>query len=157
MAIVPINKITLYGIIDQKEAVLEGLQRLGCAHLINLTPGGLGKAGRAEDTPSKPTRHCNTCMRVPFSGSKRKNPEDFDFAAVEHEALEIRQRHQELSDECDLLAAAIDATKPWGEFHLPSEEQFGALRFWFYVVPHYQDGKGRRGRSEPRLASGRAR
>ena len=137
MAIVPVSKITLYGIIDQKESVLDGLQRLGCAHLINLTPGtGEGRPGRGFSVEAhEALQYLHTC---PIQRRQAKNPEDFDFAAVEHEALEIRQRHQELSDERDLLTGAIDTASPWGEFHLPAEEERGALRFWFYVVPHYK-------------------
>ncbi len=137
MAIVPVSQVTLYGIIDQKEAVLEGLQRLGCAHLINLTPGtGEGRPGRGFSVEAhEALQYLHTC---PIQRQQAKNPEDFDFDAVEHEALEIRQRHQELSDECDLLVGAIDAASPWGEFHLPAEAERGALRFWFYVVPHYK-------------------
>ncbi len=36
MAIVPLNKLTIYGMSDQKADVLDGLQRLGCLHLIGL-------------------------------------------------------------------------------------------------------------------------
>lgn len=137
MAIVPVSKITLYGIIDQKEAVLEGLQRLGCAHLINLTPGtGEGRPGRGFSVEAhEALQYLHAC---PIQRQQAKNPKDFDFDAVEHEALEIRQRHQKLLDERDLLVNAIEVTGPWGEFHLPVEEECGALRFWFYVVPHYK-------------------
>ena len=38
MAIVPVSKVTIYGIADQKEAVLDGLQSLGCTHLVSLNP-----------------------------------------------------------------------------------------------------------------------
>ena len=73
-----------------------------------------------------------------FHERRLQPAEQVDFAAVEREALEIRQRQEELSDERDLLAGAIDAARPWGEFHLPVEEEHSALRFWFYVVPHYR-------------------
>ena len=46
MAIVPVSKVTFYGIADQKEAILDGLQDLGCTHLVALAPG------TGEDRPS---------------------------------------------------------------------------------------------------------
>ncbi len=111
MAIVPINNITLYGSIDQKQAVLEGLQRLGCAHLINLTPAtGDGKPGRGYSTEAQEAlQYLSTC---PDRHQQAENPLGFDFATVEHEALTIRQRHDELLGERDSLAKAIDAVKP---------------------------------------------
>ena len=36
MAIVPVAKVTLYGTADQKDAVLDGLQELGCLHLLDV-------------------------------------------------------------------------------------------------------------------------
>ena len=38
MTIVPLNKVTLCGLSQDQEAVLEELQRLGCMHLIPLQP-----------------------------------------------------------------------------------------------------------------------
>ena len=37
MAIVPVAKVTLYGSASQKVTVLEGLQALGCMHLLDLS------------------------------------------------------------------------------------------------------------------------
>lgn len=137
MAIVPVNKITLYGIADEKEAVLDGLQRLGCAHVVNLSPGtGEGRPERGYSIEAhEALQYLREC---PVQRQEARDREDFDFVAVEREALEIRRRQQELSDERELLAGAIDATAPWGEFHLPAEDNRGGLRFWFYVVPHYR-------------------
>ena len=39
MAIVPLAKVTLYGPATEKDAVLDGVQRLGCLHLNDLDPG----------------------------------------------------------------------------------------------------------------------
>ncbi len=137
MAIVPLNIFTLHGTLDQKEAVLEGLQRLGCAHLISLTPGkSKGKPGRgcARET-CQALRYLQTC---PTESQQATNSAEFDFASVEREALLIQQRSQALTDERDYLTTAIGATRPWGEFHIPLVERNNSLRFWFYVVPRQQ-------------------
>jgi V/A-type H+-transporting ATPase subunit I len=39
MSIVPLVKVTLYGPAAEKDAVLDGLQRLGCMHLNDLRRG----------------------------------------------------------------------------------------------------------------------
>ena len=137
MAIVPVNKVTLYGIADHKEAVLDGLQSLGCTHLVNLNPGpGDGRPGSGYSVEAH--QALQYLLACPVQHRQARNPKDFDFARTEQEALEIRRREQELSDEHDALVKAIDATTPWGEFQLPPEGAHGALRFWFYIVPHYR-------------------
>jgi len=135
MAIVPVNKVTLYGIADHKQAVLEGLQDLGCAHLVNLTPGtGDGQPGPGYSVDAhKALKYLQAC---PTQRRPTRDPRHFDFAAVEREALAIRRRERELNDECEAVRAAIAAVKPWGDFRLPSEDELGPLRLWFYVVPH---------------------
>ena len=135
MAIVPVNRVTLYGIADHKQAVLDGLQDLGCAHLVNLTPG----TGDGQPSPGysveahKALQYLQTC---PTQRRQVRDPRHFDFAAVEREVLAIRRREQELNDECDFVRTAIEAVKPWGDFRLPPEDEPGAFRLWFYVVPH---------------------
>jgi len=135
MAIVPVSKVTLYGIADHKQAVLEGLQELGCAHLVNLRPG----TDEVRPNPAYSVEAHQALQYLQACPAQRRqvrNPKDFDFAAVEREALEIRGREQELNDECDFIVKAIEAVEPWGDFNLPPEHECDGLRFWFYVVPH---------------------
>ena len=123
MAIVPVNKITLYGIADRKEAVLDGLQDLGCTHLVNLTPG-TGE-GRPEPGFSVEAHEALQYLHAcPVQRRQATDDKSFDFALAEREALKIRRRRQELSDERDLLVKAIDSARPWGDFHLPPEQIF---------------------------------
>jgi V/A-type H+-transporting ATPase subunit I len=135
MAIVPVSKITLYGIADQKEAILEGLQDLGCTHLVNLTPG----SGDGHPVPAysveahEALKYLETC---PTQRRPKTDRNGFDFAAVQRETLEIKQRERELNDERDDVVSAIEAVRPWGDFRAPPPEETGGLRFWFYVVPH---------------------
>ena len=135
MAIVPVSKVTLYGIADHKRAVLDGLQSLGCTHLVNLTPG-TGEGGPNAGFSVDAHKALQYLQASTVQRRQSRDSEDFDFAAVEREALEIRRREQELKDERDFVLKAIEAVEPWGDFHLPSEEEHNGLRFWFYVVPH---------------------
>ena len=137
MAITPVNKVTLYGIADQKEAVLDGLQSLGCVHLVNLTPGS-GEGQPAPGFSVEAHEALHYLRACPTQRRQVKDRKDFDFAEVEREALEIRGREQELQDERDFVLKAIDALEPWGEFRVPAEEELGGAQLWFYVVPHYR-------------------
>ena len=140
MAIVPLKKVSLFGITDRKEAVLEDLQRLGCTHLVNLTPGtGDGRPERGYSVESHEAfQYLVSC---PDQRKPAVDQENFDFGAVEQEALEIRQKEQELSDERDALVKAIQKTQPWGEFRLPPWNDHPELTFWFYAIPHYRTEK----------------
>ena len=140
MAIVPLKKVSLFGMTDRKEAVLEGLQRLGCTHLVNLTPGtGDGKPQRGYSVEAHEAFQFLLCC--PVQRKRAVDEEDFDFGAVEREALEIRQKEQDLTDERDALVKKIEQTRPWGEFRLPPAEDHPELTFWFYAIPHYRIDK----------------
>ena len=140
MAIVPLKKVSLFGMTDRKQAVLEDLQRLGCTHLVNLTPGtGDGRPERGYSVESHEAfQYLVSC---PDQRKPAVDQENFDFGAVEQEALEIRQKEQELSDERDALVKAIQKTQPWGEFRLPPWNDHPELTFWFYAIPHYRTEK----------------
>lgn len=62
----------------------------------------------------------------------------FDAAAMQQAALENQRQVEVLQDEADKLGAQISQLKPWGNFTLPTLEELGGMRFWFYVVPHQE-------------------
>ena len=81
MAITPVNEVTLYGIADQKEAVLDGLQSLGCVHLMNLTPGtGEGRPAPGFSVEAHEALHY--LRACPIQRRQVKDCTDFDFAEV---------------------------------------------------------------------------
>ncbi len=137
MAIVPVAKVTLYGMADQKEAVIDGLQEIGCLHLLDLSQSRDEKAERQHLSPNavealKFLRACPIHQRAVQVDS------DFQFDDVVGPALSIEQQQQELQAERDELKQSIAALVPWGDFQLPTGSEFGGLSFWFYVVPHYR-------------------
>jgi V/A-type H+/Na+-transporting ATPase subunit I len=60
MSIIALSKVTLYGPAAEKDAVLDGLQSLGCLHLNNLQPGAAEGLNPGPRTPTR-ARHCSTC------------------------------------------------------------------------------------------------
>src|SRR5512132_3108787 len=134
MAIVPLVKVTLYGSSADKDAVLDGLQQLGCVHLNDLGSGGAaarddGAAARAalqylEDSPVR---------RPPARPAAR-----VDLQALVRDVLDERDRTHALVEEREQLRKAIADVEPWGDFTLPDWGREGRLRFWFYVVPLHQ-------------------
>ena len=132
--IVPLMKVTTCGLVEDKERILAELQEMGCLHLIALKP--------EEETLTKggPYPHSRDALRFLLSCPQRRrqvrDPSKFDALAVEHQALELRDKIQTLEDERDFLRGRIANLRPWGEFTFPPREELNNLRLWFYVVPH---------------------
>ncbi len=133
MSIVPLVKVTLYGPAAEKDAVLDGLQRLGCLHLNDLGPAAGDAAGSAVAADARAA--LQFLQDSPVQRRAVSRAAEFDLAAVVKEALEIRDRSHALVEEHDQLRKRIAEATPWGDFELPKWVQDGPLRFWFYAVP----------------------
>ena len=135
MSIVTLKKITLCGLLSDKEAAMAGLQRLGCLHLISLRPEPREPenepSGRA-DAAYQALRWLDDCPR-----KRRAMHEDpyFDMQAVVNKTLEYRQRLRETADRWDFLQQRIRDLEPWGYFEFPPVEALAGRRLWFYVIP----------------------
>ena len=133
MAIVPLNKMTLYGAESRRQVVIERLQDLGCVHLVDL---GHDPSGDTVTDASRETREALQYLRAcPEQLWKVRRRDGFDRAKVVAEALHLRNQGQERRDERDELQKAIELIEPWGEFRLPDGDTIGNIRLWFYVVP----------------------
>lgn len=138
MAIAPVIKATLFGAVDQKELVLDGLQNLGCMHVIDL------REKREVVSPARPDISAETYDAVKFLRTcptqRRpiKNHPEFQLECVVQEALQNERRQQELKAERDELVIAIRDLLPWGTFRFPKTREFGDLLLWFYAMPHYK-------------------
>lgn len=135
MAIVPLQKVTFYGLSSQRDIVLDGLQQLGCLHLIDL-PGGGGKL--LEDAErhqvSEAIKYLQACA-IQNSNQHTHYLGDRNCLSVAQEVLANQQQADQLIDERESLQKAISALEPWGDFQLPDLEQTGGLRLWFYPLP----------------------
>jgi V/A-type H+/Na+-transporting ATPase subunit I len=140
MSIVPLVKVTLYGPAAEKDAVLDGLQQLGCLHLNDLHQSD---AAAVDLTPHRSdTREALQYLHdSPVRRRALRHAEKVDYEAVVREVLEARDRSRALAEEREQLHRWITDLEPWGDFELPDWAQEGDLRFWFYIVPHYQMGR----------------
>ena len=137
MSIVPLIKVTIYGPYAEKDAVLDGLQRLGCLHLSDLRSGAVTAANiTAPDTQARAAlQYLQDC---PVHRRPLTREAGVDLQALVKEALEVRDRWRMLDEEREQLRKWISDLEPWGDFDLPAWAQEGPLRFWFYVVPNHQ-------------------
>lgn len=134
MSIVPMRRITLCGLLGEKEQVLAGLQDLGCVHLIPLRRSGT----LAPDDPVL-RRRTETAFRhleeAPYKLRPFRPSTAFDLSAVVDEIVANRARLRQLRDRRDALEQRIDTLELWGDFRLPPVEDIGGQRLWFYVLP----------------------
>lgn len=134
MSIVPLVRVTLCGLLDDRDATLRGLQDLGVAHL--LAAGGTDpERSPGYASPSSAREALHYLQGAANRWHQVHDPQGFDARAVEERALAIRRQTRELEDEQLRLERRIRDLEPWGDFAMldpATVEQ----RLWFYVVPH---------------------
>jgi V/A-type H+-transporting ATPase subunit I len=135
MAIVPLVKVTLCGPAAEKDAVLDGLQMLGCLHLNDLRHDA-AVAGQPEPSYQNARQALQYLQDSPVRRRALRQRDNVDIEAVVKEALDVRDRSRALAEEREQLSKWITDLEPWGDFELPQWAKEGPLRFWFYIVPH---------------------
>ncbi|MDJ0681088.1 MAG: V-type ATPase 116kDa subunit family protein [Xenococcaceae cyanobacterium MO_167.B52] len=136
MTIVPLKKVTVLGLKFEQEAILEGLQCLGCMHLIPLQPPaqelGFGLSDRYKEA-QEALRHI---MEVPRRRHQVREETNFNLDEVVTAALANKQQLREAEDQKLFLTNRLKKLAPWGNFTLPDLNELGGYRLWFYQVPH---------------------
>lgn len=134
MAIVKLDKMTLYGPMSQKEQILKSLQEFGCVHLTDLEQG---KSQVSEFQPVLSKSH--KALEFLKSSSLQRNqaarPAEFDRKEIVDQALEIQNQQRELTDESLTLKKEIHELEPWGDFQAPENNEIAGIQFWFYAIP----------------------
>ncbi|WP_442508612.1 V-type ATP synthase subunit I [Novipirellula sp. SH528] len=137
MSIVKLRKVTLYGAALQRDEVLQRLQQMGCLHLIDLNDVADHKtphhAYRSEVHEAikylRATPAANPNQHKKYTGGR-------ECLETAREVLRNKHLREQLQDERDFLAKAIDQTRPWGDFRIPQDPLPHRMRLWFYPIPH---------------------
>lgn len=133
MSIEALKKITLYGLQSEKNELLQGLQQLGCMHLIPLVqPDEI----QTEQTEPQAAREALSWLQN--CGVKRREAQfTADLSATDIVALvqDNKVRHRAASDRCEALTKRIREVQPWGEFAFPPLDEMAGMRLWFYIIP----------------------
>ena len=137
MAIVPLDKLTLIGTESQRETVLDGLQRLGCLHLLDLAKVQGARPGAP--VICRPAREALGYLRAcPVQRRQARSRKGYDCPTIDAQALQLKRRQEKLEDERDELGNAIKELQPWGEFDGLSPEELRGWRFWPFVLSHQE-------------------
>lgn len=135
MTIVPLKKITVFGLGKEKGSVLDALQGVGCVHLIALNPS---PAELEEDASPKALNAQHALKYLTDAPLKRRQlhyVSDFDVDDFVDRVLDNKQRLLQVSDHRDFLDKRIGELLPWGDFVLPPTGELGDWHLWFYIVP----------------------
>lgn len=135
MSIVPLVKVNLVGILDDKEKVLEAAQEFGALHLIPLTSA----QKELEAVPAGRGREAAEALRwlvnSPAQRRPMTHPDGFQLDQVVASALENKKALKACEDRLSRLDRRIHDVEPWGEFSFSDLADIGDYRLWFYVVP----------------------
>ncbi|GAB4534835.1 MAG: V-type ATP synthase subunit I [Roseibium sp.] len=144
MSIVPLVKVSLIGVLDDKDKVLEAAQDFGALHLIPLAPA----QKELEAVPSAGGREASEALRwlldAPAQRRPVTRPEGFELEDVVARTLANRKALKDCEDRLARLERRIRDVEPWGEFSFSDLAEIGDHRLWFYVVPN-----GKLGRIDP--------
>ncbi|CAK6695051.1 V-type ATPase 116kDa subunit family protein [Synechococcus sp. BA-124 BA4] len=136
MTIIPLAKVTLLGLSADREQLLDGLQSLGCLHLIPLA----SVSDEESFVLSRPSEDARQALRYLNDVRRRRHQTrvdaDFDFERIVAEALANRRQKQLAEDRVLALKKRLEELRPWGDFDLPALDALGGMRLWFYRVPH---------------------
>lgn len=135
MTIVPLAKVTILGLPHDKSTVLEGLQELGCLHLISLQE----QEASAEFVPAMPAEEARRALRYIMDVRQRRHQlkvdSSFSLDAVVSKAMANQQRRREAEDRLLALRQRLRQIEPWGQFTLPDLADLDGYRLWLYQVP----------------------
>ena len=135
MSITALKKVTVCGLIEEKEKVLDRLQELGCIHLVSLRPPPEEPEKAASEHPESAYQALKFLTDCPHKRHQVRADEHFQIDQCAEKILIVRQNIRDLSDRCDFLATRIKEVEPWGNFKLPPAEDLAGLKLWFYIVP----------------------
>ncbi|MEM1195453.1 MAG: V-type ATP synthase subunit I [Pseudomonadota bacterium] len=145
MSIAPLKRVAVIGAAKDKQALLQGLQALGCLHLTPLqSPDSANALGNKEVEPPtnapiaearKALKFLNDC---PIQRRHVVRQEGFRFDESVAQALEVKTKLRVANDKCDYLRARIKDVEPWGNIDFSDEGAPAGHHFWFYVLPRHK-------------------
>lgn len=140
MTIARLKRITVCGLVTEKEDLLKGLQALGCLHLLPLRPAPAEPEKVASPRAEAAYKALRFLTDMPEKRRQITKDPDFDVEQVVVEALAVKDRLRDATDRRDFLENRIAAVEPWGDIVFPPHAALAGYRLWFYVLPSGKAG-----------------
>ena len=136
MSIVALKKASLIGILEDKDKVLNAVQKLGCLHLIPLAD----PQKNLDAVPSGTGQNAVEALRWLLDSPAQRRPvtieDEFNLDDIVHQVLANRKALKACEERRVKLEKRIREVSPWGQFDFPNLEEIGNYRLWFYIVPN---------------------
>ncbi len=135
MSILKQRKITLFGLSNQKMVLLEGLQSLGCMHVLPLVPA----PKEAEKVINPKSEKAHKALRFLSDLDIRRrqilSKPDFDVESFVKETLSLQLNIRRASDKKELIVQRLADIEPWGNINYPPKADLNNYHFWYYILP----------------------
>ncbi|WP_420412626.1 V-type ATP synthase subunit I [Roseibium sp.] len=135
MSIVPLTKVSLVGVLEDKDEVLEATQAFGALHLIPLSDAQKELEAVPPGTGREAVEALRWLVDAPVQRLQVTDPEGFDLNEIVTQSVQNRQSVKACEDRLAKLKKRIHDVEPWGEFSFSDLEELKGNRLWFYVVP----------------------
>lgn len=146
MSIAPLKRVAVIGAIEDQADLLEGLQALGCLHVMPFKAkadpysaerdGGEDAAGTSVEAPISDTRKALTFLKdTPHQRRRAAHQHDFQLSRVVAQTLDLKTQLRVTRDKRDFLKARIKDVEPWGNIAFSKHGAPDGYHLWFYVLP----------------------
>ncbi len=139
MTIASLARVTVIGRADDKAALLEGLQALGCMHVTPMDGGsrtyGADVAPMGGTAISNARKALQFLNNAPYRRRQKTKDDDFAFYETVDQALALKTRLRVTADRRDFLEARVVDVEPWGEIDFSADGAPAGQYLWFYELP----------------------
>ncbi|MCH9740994.1 MAG: V-type ATP synthase subunit I [Epsilonproteobacteria bacterium] len=133
MAIVQLQKATIYTTVHDQEQFLSNIQEMGILHIIPLSEAKEHHDFSHVGSKSKET--LKFLLNAPHKRKQIHSSKNFNAQNIQAQTLALQSQLKEAYELRDFLKHRIRDLKPWGNFQLPPLSSLNGLRLWFYRVP----------------------
>ena len=135
MTISRLKRVTICGLMTEKEDLLKGLQALGCLHLLPLRPAPAEPEKVASPRAEAAYKALRFLTDMPEKRRQVTRDPNFDVERIVEQALAVKDRLRDATDRRDFLEHRIGQVEPWGDIAFPPHADLVGYRLWFYVLP----------------------
>ena len=135
MSIVRLKKVTVCGLLTEKQSLLEGVQRLGCMHLLPLRSAPAEVEKVATPRAEAAYKALRFLSDMPAKRKQVRSDATFSVHEVVNRDLEVKDRLRDATDRRDFLEHRISQIEPWGDIEFPPLTELAGYRLWFYILP----------------------
>jgi V/A-type H+-transporting ATPase subunit I len=135
MSIARLKKVSVCGLLREKQRILKDLQVLGCMHLLPLRPAPAEVEKVATPRAEAAYKALRFLTDMPEKRKQVTRDPTFDVDLTVQRALDVQDRLRDAADRSEFLQDRIAQVEPWGDIDFPPLSELAGYRLWFYILP----------------------